>query len=554
LVGVVIGSHPLVEPDEGRNASAAREVAEHGGWMLPRYDSLPLLDKPPLWFDAAAGAMRVLGPSETAARLPSLLAAALTVALAGAFAGRLFGPGAVAPAALALATMPMLVAYATIAIFDPLLTLFVTVTLIAGYHAVEGVAGPAAPGRDSRRWSLLFWIGLVLGVFTKGPVALALPVLVCVPYGLWRRRPGALWSWPGCLVALVTLGPWLASVEARVPGFLRYGLLTETWLRVSTDDLHRNAPFWYFVPYLLGGAAPWSVAAITAWMGRVDAARRRDPRLVFLLLWLGAPLVLFSLSSSKRPHYVLPLLPAIGLLLAARWHDPAARRRALVAGAATTLVLGALMAYAGLWLVPASRRMDPVLRGPAESTALALAAIALTAGVLGLAWRHSATRGLWGLGVPLVLLPLAALPLVGALSARRSAAGLARVVELRCPGAPVVGLDVLPTSLPFYLGRPVGLASPSGRPFPSTWVELHWRAITAAREGSGEQPLLTSSAWPRLPHRAVVVAGRRDQAAELGALSSGFVPLGGDDDRTLYGRGCEESLPRRAQPSGRSSS
>ena len=152
-----VGAYRFIEPDEGRNAGAALEVATRGGWTLPRYDGLPLLDKPPLWFDLAAAAMLVAGPSELAARLPSLLATALTVALTGAFAARLFGRAAAAPAALALAGTPLVTAYAGIAIFDATMALFVTAALMAGYQAVEEwgaigrrgdarAAGPSSPG------------------------------------------------------------------------------------------------------------------------------------------------------------------------------------------------------------------------------------------------------------------------------------------------------------------------------------------------------------------------------------------------------------------------
>ena len=530
-----IGSYRLVEPDEGRNAGAAREVAAGGGWTLPRYDGLPLLDKPPLWFDLAAGAMRAFGPTERAARLPSLLATALTVALVGAFAVRLFGRAA-APAALAIASMPLVTTYAGIAIFDATMSLFVVLALVAGHVAVES-RGDDAAKRRSRRSAFVLWLAVLLGVLTKGPVAVALPLVVLLPYALWRRRARALWSLPGCALLVLALAPWLASLEARLPGYLRYVLVTETWGRLSSDELDRAAPAWYFLPFLLGGGAPWSLAALAAWSRRGEEPRGRDPRVVFLLLWLFVPLLFFTVTESKRPHYLLPLLPALALLLAARWREPDAGRRARTAAAATLLGLGALLLVAALLLVPRTRELDPELVEPARLTGAGLAGLFLLAGGLGALWRRSPQRGLLALAAPLLLLPSASVPLVRPLAAERSASGLATLIERRCGGAPVVGVGVLPTSLPFYLGRPVGLASVSGRPFPSTYVERHWSELAARGGGPGEA-ILSTSLWPPLPPRAVVVIRRSDQGAELAAVGHGFARLGEDHARAAYGRGC----------------
>ena len=194
-------------------------------------------------------------------------------------------------------------------------------------------------------------------------------------------------------------------------------------------------------------------------------------------------------------------------------------------------------------LAPRSQELDPQLAAPARITALGFAALCLLAGGLGALWRGSPERALLGLAGPLLLMAPVALPLLRPLAAARSASALASRIEAACPGAPVIGIDVLPTSLPFYLGRPVGLASPSGRAFPSTYVERHWARFAAALGEGGElgepgAPLFSTAPWPPLPPRAVLIVRRRDQGAELAATSHGFTALGGDEGRALFGRGC----------------
>ena len=75
-----LGGPALMRPDEGRNAEVAREMAESGNWLVPTLEGNPYLDKPAFFFVAGALAIRALGASELAARLPSALSAAALLA------------------------------------------------------------------------------------------------------------------------------------------------------------------------------------------------------------------------------------------------------------------------------------------------------------------------------------------------------------------------------------------------------------------------------------------------------------------------------------------
>src|SRR5262245_36101226 len=188
---VRMGSYPLIDPDEGRNAAVAREMAVTNHYLVPRLNGLPYLDKPFLFFALDAAAIETLGPSERAARLPSLLFTLLTVLLVAWHARHLDGGEAGWIAAAALLTTPLTIAFATTVIFDGVLTFFVTLALIAFHRAVEEIKGASV--RTPSRWTLVAWMAMGLGVLTKGPVALALPLLVAAPYAVWRR------AWRGVL-------------------------------------------------------------------------------------------------------------------------------------------------------------------------------------------------------------------------------------------------------------------------------------------------------------------------------------------------------------------
>lgn len=321
LVGALawgLGSYPLLDPDEGRNSEVAREMAASGDFGLPRLDGLPYLDKPVAYFAVDALAQRVLGANETAARLPSFVFALMTAGLTGWFAGRVMGRGARWIAALAALAAPLPLAFARTVIFDSMLAFFLVLALVAFWLAVEARRG----GRGYLGWTALAWAAIGLGILTKGPVALAVPLLAAVPYAVWRRASRAVWHPAGILAMVVVVGPWIWWMSVQVPEFLHYALVIETWQRVATPAMHREGPIWLYIPCLLAGTLPWSVLVLAGWRRCLrwrDAAGRLDPLTLYLVLWVALPFVMFSLSHSKRPQYILPLLPAVALLAARAW-------------------------------------------------------------------------------------------------------------------------------------------------------------------------------------------------------------------------------------------
>jgi 4-amino-4-deoxy-L-arabinose transferase-like glycosyltransferase len=493
-MGLGLGRQALIDPDEGRNAAVGLAMAVSGDYVVPRLNGLPHLDKPALFHAAEAVAIRAFGASELAARLPALVSAWATVALTFWFARGLFGRGAGWIAGTACATAPLAIAMARTAIFDSTLSLFVVLALMSFYLAVESEPReneviPKQAISMGRRWALLAWAAMALGVLTKGPVALVVPLLVAIPYALWRRRSAVVWHLSGPLVHLSIVLPWALAVESRVPGFLRYALVTETWQRLTTDDLHRGGPIWYFLPYLLAGCFPWIVVAAAAgWERFRGLSARERPALVYLALWVIVPLLFFSLSHSKRPQYILPLMPALALWTAWAWSLPAGRERAVRAGAIAWLVCGSLLNVAAAFLTPRKFGGDAELAADARSTALALGAVMMVAGALAwLALRRS-DLAFVALSLPLVVLPLVTAPLAVALAGSRSAKALATALRPHVgPDTRIVGIETFSPSLTFYLGRPVHLSAANGQPLGSNYL-LRSYATLANRDSTLHGP------------------------------------------------------------------
>ena len=467
-LGFELGGYPLLDPDEGRNAEVAREMAQTNDYVLPQLDGLPYLDKPVVYFAAAAAMMELLGPTETAARLPAYLFTIATFVVVIWFARRRWGRDAAWLAAVALATMPLVLAYARTTIFDSALSLCTTLAILAFW--------------DDR--PVLAWAAIGLGAITKGPVAILIPLATLIPYALLTGRPVRRLFPPAGLgmFALVAL-PWFIAVSVRIPEFPHYVFVRETFERVTTSRFHRTAPFWYYLPIVPVAAFPWIVPALARWKNWRWSwlARRVNPNAqetILLVCWVLGPLLFFTLNQSKLPQYVLPLMPPFALAAARALTRHAgdeldggigAGRRAYVPIA--TLAGTALVSLT-LWL-PAPITLTPAERAAIPPTALALG-VALIVSAL-MVWSGARTgnprpaRVVMGYALPIVIVPLVGGRLLDAVGDDRSARTLASVIT-NVGAVDVVGVSAFPPSLPFYLRRTVPLATETGRELTSNFI------------------------------------------------------------------------------------
>ena len=476
LVGLAIvfqlGSRALFDPDEGRNAEVMREMSVSGDYFVPHLNSLLFLDKPFLHFAAGGLAIRALGATELAARLPGVLCTLLMGGLVGLLARRWWGARAGLYAGIAAVAAPLPLLYSQIVIFDAMLALWMCLALVAFALAVE--SEPAAGRLPPALWSTLAWAAMGLGVLTKGPVALLVPLAGVLPWALWRRRAARLVAGGAPLVLVVLIAPWLWVVSRADPDFLHYALVTETWSRLSSNELKRDAPFWFYLPVALLGALPWSVAPIAGWRSVAAGWRARRSEIRFLLLWFVVPYLLFSLMHSKRVHYILPLVPALILLSIGLWvQTPRGDRLPGVrAAGAIWAVLGGAFLALGLGAAPKLlARVDGAPPETVANLALGLGAAWAMAGVVALFSSRSLARAFCALTLPPLALLLLSAPLADAVGERRSARQLAsEIARDFAPDIEVVAVETFPASLPFYLERPLVMESVDGGHLRSNYI------------------------------------------------------------------------------------
>jgi 4-amino-4-deoxy-L-arabinose transferase-like glycosyltransferase len=352
-----LGAAPL-ERAEIYFLDAARAMVDSGAFVIPRYEGQPFFDKPILSYWLMAGAMRALGTDAGAARLVPV-AASIGVLLATAWLGTLlFDRRTALAGGLVLATTLAFLSFARVAMSDMLLALFTTLAVALAVLAYR----PGAPA-----WTVPL-LGAVagLGFATKGPVALLIPGLAVLLL-LWesRRHPVPCGWKPLALgtLAFAVLGlGWFALVyrqlgaDPLVAFFLR-----ENLERFAGEAYDVGRPFWFYPPAYLAEGLPWSpFLPIALW--RLARSRDRDEAhpTRFLTAWVALVLVPLSLSRGKIDYYLLPIYPAVSLVIG-RYFARVPWTRADRAGASVVLALQA--AALALLLVLPPRIPDAWLPG-----------------------------------------------------------------------------------------------------------------------------------------------------------------------------------------------
>lgn len=484
-----LGELPLIEPDEGRNATIALETRDSDTWLVPTLNRLPYLDKPVLYFGVVALSLRVFGANETAARLPSALSAAALLVLILLFSRHAYGDRTAALAVAVVASTPLVVGFARLVIFDMPLALFTSGAILAGYVA-EGRSGAAR-----RAWYLAGAAASAVATLIKGPVGFLVPALVLVTFHLVERRPGAIGRLFGpfnLLLFLALVVPWFLGVWRREPDFLHYGIIVETLGRFLTPALRRGEPIYYYGPVLLVVFYPWSVLVpaglACAWWGRQRLLRADR----LLIVWASVVLLFFSISQSKRPGYILTAVVVLGVLIARMLDrglaDPAGRPAQLVLR--STLAVGLISVVAAGVLAldviePAILRQFLRVRSAEFERLeaglpllivclLGLAAVTLVAGL-----RRDLRLGLAGL----FLLPLLGLTVGFGAATRYADASSSRSLARALPSLPeptvVACLECFPLGLPFYLGRAVTYITQHGRALTSNYVRFRLKRTTS---------------------------------------------------------------------------
>jgi 4-amino-4-deoxy-L-arabinose transferase-like glycosyltransferase len=304
-----LGDLPLRDWDEGIVAQVAREMGrstpDWPSWLYPQYLGGPYYNKPPLmhWLIALAYAWG--GVSEWTARLPGALLAAVSVPCLYGLGRELFfrRAPAVLATAVYLTELPV-VRQGRLAMLEGAMLCWFLLTLISVLRA-----------RRDLRWSLGIGLGIGLMCLTKGILGLLLGAIGLI-FLVWDtpRLLSCGYLWLGLGLGAVPVASWYGAQWLHYGAvFWQYHLLDQSLGRVWSVVEQHHQPVWYYLLELAKYGLPWLVFLPSGlvWTWR----QRRTSWGKLLLLWFGLYLGVISGMGTKLPWYLMPLYPAVALIV-----------------------------------------------------------------------------------------------------------------------------------------------------------------------------------------------------------------------------------------------
>jgi 4-amino-4-deoxy-L-arabinose transferase-like glycosyltransferase len=311
---------PPLDRDESRFAEASRQMVQSGDYIDIRFASGPRYNKPIgiYWLQSAAA--NLTGQARSTQvwpyRLPSFLGGCLTLLLVYGCARRFLSARASLIAAGLLGTTLLLTAESMIATTDAALLACVVAAqsvLLDVYVATRGDKA-FVPSRGRLAFG---WIAVGVGILLKGPVILTVLAVTAIFLSLWDRS----WRWlvtvrpvMGAGIVVILVAPWAIAIGIATHGaFYQQSLGHDFGAKILGGQESHGAPPGYYL----------ALASLTFWPGTLfllpalAAAflRRNEPFVRFLLVWIVSTWLMFELTPTKLPHYILPAYPALALLL-----------------------------------------------------------------------------------------------------------------------------------------------------------------------------------------------------------------------------------------------
>jgi 4-amino-4-deoxy-L-arabinose transferase-like glycosyltransferase len=317
---------PPIDRDEARFAQATKQMIETGDYVDIRFQDEARYKKPVgiYWMQAAVVEMaEAVGVplAETKIglyRIPSLIGAIGAVLVTYWAALAFVSRRAALMAGVMMATSILLGVEARLAKTDAMLLLTAVAALGAMARAYLVEQGDRATSVPPLVVAAIFWSAVAVGILIKGPmilmfVGLAIVALVAADRSanwLWRLKPAI-----GVPFALALVLPWLVAILIRSGGsFLTDALGQDMFAKVTGgQETHGMPPGFYFVAFwetFFPGAMLAGLAAPAVWRARTE------PGCKVLLAWIVPSWIAFELVPTKLPHYVLPLYPALAVLIA----------------------------------------------------------------------------------------------------------------------------------------------------------------------------------------------------------------------------------------------
>jgi 4-amino-4-deoxy-L-arabinose transferase-like glycosyltransferase len=334
LTGAISPPH-LMDDVDATQGEIAKTMLRTGDWVTARLDGVAYLEKAPLKYWLTAILYSVFGVHDWVARIPNALAVTALCLLVYRMARWAGSEKTGFYAGLALSTSIGLFLFTRVVIPDVILTLAITMAIIAFLRTLE------EGEKHSFQWAILFFVALAAGVLIKGLIGIVFPTGICFVYLVVQRQLLSKEVWKrlhvvaGIFVFLAIAAPWHVLAILHNPphfdwtlhaephfgykfhGFFWFYFINDQFLRFTNGrwprDYNTVPRVWFWLYHLLW-FFPWSLFLFALRRRQFQISDRLRRLSVMCLIWIGLIMVFFTLSTTQE-YYSMPIYPALALLI-----------------------------------------------------------------------------------------------------------------------------------------------------------------------------------------------------------------------------------------------
>lgn len=334
--------YPLIDVDETRYAVMSRDLLSSHGWNSLMLNQVPFLEKPPLYFWIVSTSIKFFGSfSAFAVRFPIAILSSFIVFFTYYVGKRIISAKFGTISALILLSSFFFLMLSHIAIIDMVLTVFMTGAIYCAFltHFCQE--------KNKKYYWWYFYTFIGLGFLAKGILALVIPLAVIFTYNFVTKTTKDMFKpiniLPGLVIFLTMIAPWhLVMLKQYGYQFIKeYFLIHHFGRFMGSEYIGRERPLLYFVPVFLLGFMPWTFMFLTflysgfkklnakfkyaegklkdKFLALFDAKTNEQKLILFCSIYFTVIFLLFSISSTKLPTYILPVFPAASLLTGYYW-------------------------------------------------------------------------------------------------------------------------------------------------------------------------------------------------------------------------------------------
>lgn len=311
-----LGASPFYDKQEAREALVIWEIHNSGNWILPLRNGNEIPAKPPFFHWLGALVSKAFDRTdELTTRFPSAVLGTLGVILTYVAGAALWGRSAGLISAFVLSTSAEWQKSSRATRVDMALTFALLCAFLFFLYLYRTGGG--------RRKAIIFGFFLGLATLSKGPLGFVVPSFTVLLFLLMKRDLAFLKKLHPVTVITVcamVAGFWYALAFWQGGKEFIFMVIRENIPSLIGEVSGHHHPFWWYIPYLIQYAAPWSLFFPALGVFLYQHRRRlADEELLYILVWFATVFIFFSAAPQKRTVYILSAYPAIALLFGAWW-------------------------------------------------------------------------------------------------------------------------------------------------------------------------------------------------------------------------------------------